>query len=391
MPVLRTLVLSLTPALVALLAGCGGPPPVPAPPPAEVSVVTVATQRTDDSVDFVGEVKASRTVQVRPQVSGVILARPFREGSQVRAGDVLYRIDPVNYDADLRGAKARLAEAQAQLVNATSNANRMRALIADNAVARQDVDNAESTLQQARGAVDDAKATLDRAVKAMSETTVRAEIAGRVGRALLDVGTRVAGASDVLTTIDVVDPVYVSFRPSAEQQFRWKRDAAARHALEPGGSARVQAVLPDGTAYATLGKVGYVDPVVDAATGTQEYRAEFSSPDRVLLPGQFIRVKLLGLARPDVILIPQRAVLQQMGRQTVFVVDASNKVSAREVKATGWTGDSWLVESGLSVGDRVVVDGVQKIGPGAMVRPVALNASPSSHETRVSANNGVAR
>jgi membrane fusion protein (multidrug efflux system) len=382
-----------TPALAALVAACAAPPPPPAMPPTEVSVVTVTTQRADDSVDFVGEVKASRTVQVRPQVSGVILARPFREGTQVHAGDVLYRIDPVNYEADLRGAKARLAEAQAQLANATSNATRMRTLIADNAVARQDLDNAESTLQQARGAVDDARATLDRAEKAMSETTVRAEIAGRVGRALLDVGTRVAGASDVLTTIDVVDPVYVSFRPSAEQQFRWKRDAAARHALDAGGSARVQAVLPDGTAYATLGKVGYIDPVVDVATGTQEYRAEFASPDGVLLPGQFVRVKLLGLARPDVMLIPQRAVLQQLGRQSVFVVDASNKVSARDVKATGWAGNSWLVESGLSVGDRVVVDGMQKIGPGAVVRPVALTptAAPSAGETRVSANSGGTR
>jgi membrane fusion protein (multidrug efflux system) len=368
---LRTL---LAAGLVAgALAACRGEAPPPAaPPPAEVAVVTVAPRSIADAVELVGEVRASRAVQVRAQVTGVITERPFREGSQVRAGEVLYRIEPENYDADYRVARAQLAEAEARLSNATTNVGRLRPLLADNAVARQDVDNAETAVASARAGRDAARAAVDRARQSLSETVVRAEIAGRVGRALLDVGTRVTGSGDVLTTIDVLDPVYVSFRPAAQQQLQWRRDPAAREALAPGGSARVDAVLADGSVFPTPGRIAFVDPVVDPQTGTQEYRAHYPNPDRLLLPGQFVRVRLQGLVREGAILVPQRAVLQQLGRQTVYVVGADGKVAAREVKATGWSGGSWLIEEGLAAGDRVVVDGVQKVRPGAAVRAVAL-------------------
>jgi membrane fusion protein (multidrug efflux system) len=379
------------PTLAALAAGAAAlaacrpaaPQAPPAPPPAEVAVVTVTPRATEEPVDFAGDVQASRTVQVRAQVSGVITARPFREGDAVRPGDVLYRIDPTAYDADYRGAAARVAQARAQLANARTSADRLRPLLADNAVAKQDVDNAESAVQQYAAALADARAAADRARKSLDETVVRAEIAGRVGRALLDVGTRVTGPADVLTTVDVVDPVYVSFRPSAEQQLRWKRDPALRRALEPGGSARVQAVLADGRPLAGAGRIGYVDPVVDPATGTQEFRATFAGTDRLLLPGQFVRVRLLGLTRRDAIVVPQRAVVQQLGRQTVYVVGADNRVAVRDVKATGWSGTDWLIDEGLKPGERVVVDGVQKLGPGAAVRPVPL--APDSGARRVAA------
>lgn len=359
-----------------VLAGCeqakSAPPP---PPPPEVAVITATPVTTEEPLEFEGQVRAFRTVQVRAQVSGVITARPFTEGAQVRAGDVLYRIDPTTYDADYRGAVARAAQAQAQLANAQTSAGRLRPLLADNAVAKQDVDNAESIVQQNRAALADARATVDRARKSLSETVVRAEIAGRVGRALLDLGTRVTGPGDVLTTIDVVDPVYVSFRPAARQLLEWKRDPALARTIQPGGSARVQAVLADGKPFPADGRIGYVDPVVDSATGTQEYRATFARPGALLLPGQFVRVRLLGLERKGAILVPQRAVVEQMGRQTVYVVDSANKVAARDVTAAGWSGANWLIEQGLTAGERVVVDGVQKVGPGATVRPVPLAAA----------------
>jgi len=361
----------------AALAACGGDakaggPPGGAPPPAEVSVVTVAQQTTEENLEFAGQVQAFRTVQVRARVSGVITSRPFQEGAQVRPGDVLYRIDPANYSAEDRSARAGLAEAEARLGNAVSTAARLRPLLADNAVARQDVDDAETAVRQARARVEDARAAVDRSRKSLRETVVRAEIAGRVGRATLDVGSQVNGLVDVLTTIDVVDPVYVSFRPAAQEQYRWKRDPVLSQAIAPGGSARVQAVLPDGVPLPETGRIGFIDPVVDPQTGTQEYRAQFANGARLLLPGQFVRVRLLGLARGNAIVVPQRAVLQQMGRQTVYVVDAGNRVAAREVTATGWSGGDWLIEKGLAPGERVVVDGVQKIGPGATVRPVPL-------------------
>ena len=215
-------------ALAACQQAKSAPPP---PPPPEVSVITATPVTSEEPLEFEGQVRAFRTVQVRAQVSGVITARPFTEGASVHAGDVLYRIDPTTYDADYRGAVARATQAQAQLANAQTNAGRLRPLLADNAVARQDVDNAESTVEQYRAALADARATVDRSRKSLSETVVRAEISGRVGRALLDLGTRVTGSSDVLTTIDVVDPVYVSFRPAAKQllALEARPDARARH------------------------------------------------------------------------------------------------------------------------------------------------------------------
>jgi len=356
-------------ALATGLAACSKPAPQ-APPPSEVSVLTVAPATVDDNLDFVGDVQAYRTVQVRAQATGVIVQRYFTEGAAVQAGQVLYRIDPTNNDADWRGARARLLEAQARLSNAETNANRLKPLLEGNAVAKQDVDNANSQVEQARAAVDDAKAGLDRAKKGLDETTVRAEIGGRVGRALLDVGTRVTGSADILTTIDVLDPIYVSFRPSAQQQYAWRTDADARKAIAVGGSARVQAVLPDGSIFPRAGKIGFIDPVVDPQTGTQQYRAEFANPEHILLPGQFVHVKVAGIRRGNAVLIPQRAVLQQMGRSVVLVVAAGDSVVPRDVKATSWSGASWLIEDGLKAGDRVIVDGVQKARPGSVVKPV---------------------
>jgi membrane fusion protein (multidrug efflux system) len=362
------------------LAACKKPVP-PAMPPSEVTFITVATKPVEEQLEFTGQVQAYRTAQVRSQAAGVILARPFREGAEVRAGEVLYRIDAISSDAAWRSARARLTEARARLANAELNAKRLRPLLEGNAVAKQDVDNAESQVEQARAAVDDASGAVDAAKKGLDETVVRAPLSGRVGRAQLDVGGRVTGASDVLTTIDVLAPVYVSFRPSSAQQLSWRRDAAMRRALEPGGEARVEASLTDGSHFPEVGRIGYIDPVVDPATGTQEYRAQFDNVGHGLLPGQFVHVRVRGLVRQNAIVVPQRAVLEQMGRQIVYVVGADSKVESREIHATSWTGGDWLIENGLKNGDRVVVDGVQKIGPGAPVKATPLADSAKARSS----------
>jgi membrane fusion protein (multidrug efflux system) len=338
----------------------------------EVTFVTVAPASVEDNLTFVGQVQAFRTVQVRAQAAGIIMARPFTEGSTVRQGEPLYRIDAVAADADARSARARLAEAAARLSNTETNAARLRPLLIGNAVAKQEVDNAESQLLQAKAAVDNAKGSVDAAEKRLSETVVRAEIGGRIGRALLDVGARVGGVNDVLTTIDVVNPVYVSFRPSAEQQFRWRSDPVARKSFAPGGAARIALSMPDGSTFPREGRISYVDPVVDPATGTQEYRARFENPDGLLVPGQFADVTVRGLKRDSAIVIPQRAVLQQMGQQIVYVIGDGNKIAARIVNASGWAGRNWLIQKGLAKGDRVVVDGVQKVSVGGAVKPIPL-------------------
>jgi membrane fusion protein (multidrug efflux system) len=372
---------SVMTAIVASLSllACGKEAP-PAPPPPEVSVVTVAPRSVDETLEFVGEVEAWRSVQVRAQVAGVIVDRPFREGAQVRGGEVLYRIERTTYDADWRSAKAELADAEAQFANAQTNADRMHALVADHAVAREEVDNADAQLKQARAAVENSQAVVDRSRKNLDDTVVRAEIAGRVGRAVLDVGTRVTGPGDVLTTIDVLDPIYVSFRPSAQQQLRWRRDPRSHRALQPGGAASVQAVFPDGTPFPVAGQIGFVDPVVDPQTGTQQFRAQFANHDRLLLPGQFVRVLVRGLVRDSAIVVPERAVLQQMGREVVYLVGKGDTVAAQQVSATDWPGGQSLIEKGLTTGDRVVVDGVQKAAPGRMVRPVALSESTATEK-----------
>ena len=362
---------------LALGTACHKPAP-PAFPPAEVSVVQVQPRTVAQDYEFVGNVAASRSVQVRAQVSGVIVARPFTEGAFVPAGQVLYRIDPTSYDAAWRSAKARLAEAEARFANAQRNADRLRPLLDDHAVARQDVDNAESELLQAKASVDEAHASVDQAKKNLDDTTVRAELGGRVGRALLELGARVRGTDDILTTIDVLDPIYVTFEPSAAQLLSWKRDPAASRLVVSGSPVRVKVTLPDGVELPRTGRLGFINPVLDPGTGTQQFRAEFSNADHLLVPGQFVRAHLVGLERKDALVVPQRAVLQQLGRQVVYVVAAGDTVRPHDVQATSWSGDQWLIESGLSPGDRVIVDGLQKTGPGRVVHPVALGDSARS-------------
>ena len=361
-------------ALLVIALGCKSAPQF-TPPPPEVAFITVAPKRINQVYEFSGEVQASRSVQVRSQVGGVIVERPFREGQAVKAGQVLYRIDPTNYDADLRAAQGRLAEAEARKANAASRLQRLTALVRDNAISKQDYDNAVAESRGADAAVESARGALDRARKAYNDASVRAEISGRVGEAKLELGARVRGPEDVLTTIDVLDPVYIAFRPSSQQLLSWRRDPTVNRLLQPGSALKVEAILPDGKPAPQQGKLGFIDPVLDPSTGTQEFRAVFPNPDHLLLPGQFVRVRLLGIMRDSAILVPQRAVLQAMGRQSVYVVGPGDTVKVHDVIASSWEGNQWLIEQGLSPGDRVVVEGVQKAFPGTKVRPVPAGDS----------------
>jgi membrane fusion protein (multidrug efflux system) len=358
--------------LLSLAAfGCKQAPRQGAPPPPEVAVVQITPRSVEQVFEFPGSVEARRSVDVRAQISGVIVARPFTEGQAVQAGQILFRIDTVAYDAEWRAARARLAEAQARQTNAESTLSRMSALLRDNAISKQEYDNAVAQAKQTQAAVEEARGNLDRAKKNLDDTAVRAELSGRVGKAMLEVGARVRGSEDVLTSIDVLDPIYVSFRPSGQQQLAWRRDPKTGRQIQPGGGLTVEALLPDGSTAPTKGRIGFIDPVLDPATGTQLFRAEFPNPQRILLPGQFVRVRLLGMSRDSAIVVPQRAVLQAMGRQTVYVIAPGDTVRPREVLASAWAGDQWMIDRGLSPGDRVVVDGVQKVFPGMKVKPVA--------------------
>ena len=338
------------------------------PPPPEVSVLTVAPETVSAHYEFVGEAAASRRVEVRSQVTGVILARPYAEGTDVAKGTLLFRIDPTTYEAAYRSAQARLA-------NADRNLARLKSLLASRAIAQKDVDDAQQ-------AFDQAQATADQTKKDYEDTFVRAEISGRAGRALLELGARVTSPSDLLTTVEQVDPVYVNFSPSDQDVLRWRRDIATRRLLVPSRVLAVQVTLADGSIFPGTGQLNFVDLALQPTTGTLSLRAEFRNPQHVLLPGQFVRVRLLGLKRPDAILVPQRAVQRSLGGAFVYVVGDSNRVAARDVVATSWERGGWLIEQGLKAGDRVVVDGVQKVTPGQPAKPLtyrpALDASTAA-------------
>jgi membrane fusion protein (multidrug efflux system) len=348
--------------------GAGGPGAAGgrggAPPPPDAGIVTVAPRTIAETHEVVGQVEPSRRVEVRARVEGIIVERPFTEGSVVAPGQVLYRLDQVRY-------KAAYESALSHYDNTKRTLDRLMPLVAQHAVAQQDVDNA-------RTAVEAAKAALDQAKKDLDDTTVRAEIAGRVGRARLELGGRVTGPADLLTTVEQLDPAYVTFRPSAQQLESWKRDPRSRALLEPRGGLDVRLVFADGTLLPRAGRLNFVSPSLDSATGTQEFRAEFANPDRLLVPGQFVRVRLSGFRRDNALAIPQRAVQQGLGRQFVFLVVAGDTVTARDVKPGPWSGDLWIIDSGLNPGDRVIVDGIQKVAPGRPVHPVPASETPAA-------------
>lgn len=345
--------------LAVLAAACSRSDATPtAPPPAEVGVIAVERRTLPLGYEFVGEVQPIKRVEVRARVDGVIEARPFTEGSLVEPGQVLYRLERVRYEAAYRSAAARLA-------NAHRLVERLEPLLERNAVAQQDVDNARTELEAAQAVYDEAR-------KDREDAVVRAEIAGRVGRTRLEVGARVTGPTDLLTTIEQVDPVYVTFRPSAQDQQEWHRDPRSRELIRPGSALVVRAVLQDGTELPVMGKLDYVSPSVDPGTGTLELRASFDNADRALIAGQFVRVRLEGFERDSVLAVPRRAVQQSLDKQFVLVVGKGDTVAARDIETGSWSGDWWIVERGLEAGERVVVDGVQKAAPGRPVRPVAL-------------------
>lgn len=343
---------------LVLAGGCGRRDPPPRFPLPQVAIVVVTPQTVAETYEFPAGVEPYRRVEVRARVDGVIVARPFTEGTIVTPGQVLYRLDRVRYEAAYRSAVARFE-------NATRTLARLEPLLAQNAVAQQDVDNARFDYASSQ-------AILDQAKKDFDDTEVRAEIEGRVGRTRLDAGARVTGSADLLTTIDRVDPVYVTFRPSSQQLLAWEQDPPSRALVRAGSPLEVQVVLPDGATLPRTGRLDFVAPSLDSATGTQEFRAVFQNRDRLLMPGQFVRVRLVGFARERALAVPQRAVLTALGRQFVYVVGPGDTVVARDVQPGPWSGDRWIIDKGLVPGDRVIVDAVQKVAPGRPVRPAPL-------------------
>lgn len=373
---LRNVIAALS--LFPLLAACGdgadksaGAQGMPA---VNVSVVTVTPEALPITDDLPGRIAPTQIAEVRPRVTGILVERVFEQGSMVKQGDVLYRIDPAPFRVQVDAAKATLQRAKAAQLQARQQADRQKELRARNVASAQQYDNAIAALAQADADVASAQANLAAAMLNLEYAEVKAPISGRIGRALITEGALVAanGAQN-LATIQQLDPVYADFTQSAGQLLQLRRALAAGVLKSAGpGEAEVRLLFDDGSQYPHPGRLLFSESTVDPTTGQVTMRAEFPNPDGELLPGMYIRVVIEQGIQPNAIAVPQQAIQRDTsGRAQVYVVQEDGSVELRPVQAGRVIDGRWVIDQGLSAGDRVVVEGFQKIRPGARVNAQA--------------------
>ncbi|MGQ0812602.1 MAG: efflux RND transporter periplasmic adaptor subunit [Nitrospiraceae bacterium] len=359
---------------------------IPAPPLPAVEVVTVSVQTVPDEPEFIGQAEASRVVEIRPQVTGIIKERFFAEGRDVKSGDRLYQIDPVPFKAAFLSAKARVSQAEARLIQAKQNLARVKPLLEEQAVSKKDVDDAVAEELAAKAALEGAKSDMVKAKFDLDNTLITSPIDGLIERTHYYEGRLVTTQTDLLTIIHQVDPMYVIVSAPESFLLKRRRDIMAKRIEHPGiYELRGVITFVDGTTYPHQGALDFTDVGLRTETGSRQARVTFPNPDRILLPGQFVKVRFKGTVKSGVILVPQRAVQQGAKGPIVFVVGEGDKVELREVQATGWQDNQWLVEDGLRPGERIVVSGLHKIAPGAPVQPIpvsqaAAGTTPSNRQ-----------
>jgi len=352
-----------------------------APPPMEIGTVTITPTKEVIVNELPGRLQATRIAEVRARVAGIVLQRAFREGSDVKAGQLLFKIDPAPFQADYNSAKANLARDEANLYQARMLAERYEPLVKANAVSKQEYDNAVASYKQAQAAVAAGQAALDRAKLSLDYATVTAPISGRIGRALVTEGALVGqGEVTPLAVIQRLDPVYANFTQSVAQlsQLRAAFDSGKIKQVS-ANEARVSLVLDDGSRYPLTGKLLFSDVSVDESTGQVTLRAEFPNPKNILLPGMYVRVRVEQGIDEAALTVPQQAVQRGAnGDASVYVVGAENKVEPRPIQTGAAVGDRWIVTQGLKPDDVVIVEGFQKVRPGAQVKPVPWKPKAAS-------------
>lgn len=372
----RLLVSSLTMLLVAAVAletaGCKpNAGSAPAQPVAQVEVITVTTQTIPDEPEFIGQAEASRPVEIRSQVTGLLKAVLYPEGRDVKKGDRLYQIDPVPFQAAVASTKAKIAQAEAKLVQAKQDLVRVKPLLAQQAVSQKDVDDAVAQELSAKAALQGAKADLIKTQFDLDNTLITAPISGLIERSRYYEGRLVSAQTDLLTVVHRVDPMFVVVNVPESFILKRRRDIESKKIHHPGVyQLRGRLTMMDDSAYPHEGVLDLLEPGLRTETGSRQTRITFPNPDRSLLPGQFVKVRFTGDTKTDAILIPQRAVLQGPQGPFVYVVGPDEKVQIRDVVASTWKGDQWMIDGGLKAGDRVVVNGLMTIGPGAPVKAV---------------------
>lgn len=381
----RTFLYSVFSAAVmtTVLSGCGEQKPSPAAggagegmPPVEVGVVTVTPGQLALTSELPGRLEALRTAEVRARVAGTVFERAFREGSDVKAGDLLYRIDPRPYEAQLANARSELARAEAELVEARQRETRARSLIGKSMISQQDFDAAIALAKASEADVAAKKATVELHRLNVNLASVRAPISGRIGRALVTEGALVGqGEVTPLAVIQQIHPLYVNFTQSSTELLRLRKALDAGQLKGVGAQADVQVVMEDGSVYPLKGKLLFSDMAVDPATGTVALRAEVPNPDGFLLPGMFVRVRVQQAVAEQGITVPQRGV--QRGPQGAFVMLVRDgKVAVQPVTTGNAQGDVWVITDGLKGGEQVIVEGLQKVQPGAPAKAVPFGAAP---------------
>ncbi len=372
---------TLTPLLLLSVAACGGKPPQqPQQGPAQVGYVVVREQPVTLTTELPGRTSAYETSEVRPQVNGLIQARLFEEGQQVRAGQPLYRIDSAPYVAQVASARAALARARASIASSGALVRRYGELVKINAIARQDYENAITTAQQSQADVAAQQAALRTAEIDLRRTTITAPISGRIGRSISTTGALVsASQTNALVTIQRLDPIYVDIQESSADLLKLRQQILSGQ-LTRDGNARVKLKLEDGSEYGAQGTLRFADVTVDPTTGSQVIRAQFPNPNGLLLPGMFVRAALVEGTQAKGMLVPQRAVgRDEKGQATVMVVGAGNKVEVRSLQTSRSIGDNWLVTGGIKPGDKIIVEGGMMLRPGMPVqgKPWNPNAKPA--------------
>lgn len=361
--------------LLLTLMGCKpSPEGPPTPSPAQVGVLRLQASDAVLRVELAGRVTAYRVSEVRPQVSGLIQQRLFQEGGEVKAGQLLYRIDAGRYQAAVELAEANLANARASLENLSSRALRYAELIKIEGVSRQELEDAQAALRQGQASVRAGAAALKAAQVDVQHTRISAPISGRIGRSASTEGALVSdGQSAALATIQQLDPIYVDVVQSSRELLELKR-RMREGGLQAAGS-RVTLRLEDGQAYGHAGVMQFSEVSVDAATGAVTLRAQFANPEGLLLPGMFVRAEVEQGIERGAILVPQQGVTHNARSEPVaLVVDADDVVQERILTTLGTAGSQWIVRAGLQPGERLIVDGLQRVLPGQPVTPVELPA-----------------
>jgi membrane fusion protein, multidrug efflux system len=364
-PVIVAVALAMS---ATLLAGCnarGDMPAKAAPPPAEVTVLKAQPRAVTLVEEYVGQAEAVETVEIRSRVQGLLERQAFKDGATVHQGDLLFLIDRQQFEAALAQAQANLAQAEAASANSTQNLARIARLIADNAVSQQDLDAATARDRTDRASVEAARAAVLEAQLNLGYTRITAPRNGTVSKALVKPGSLVSVATTLLTTLYSANPIHVNFALGEQRMMELTRRARGRSAADV-----FRLRLVDGSEYPYPGQLDFVDAVVDPKNDTLQVRIVVPNPDGMLRPGQYVQVLVPSAARTDAILVPQKAVQELQGLKTVFVIDADNKATVRQIKATHRLGSDWVLDEGLAAGEVVVIDGLLKVQPGATVKPV---------------------